>query len=556
MRYFLLINLFWILFFDLVGQTYYCNYVNLKNCQSTCSPEVFIGERSARNDIYDCENPIDRFLARTLKATAILDSIGTPYYCSILDLAAKNNATLLKDFATKWGNGNHEYYLSIPQMICDIREAYAKYNHPMPLVDFNFYEYQQEGVLYHAICSEVLEVFKDELEENNLWPYPYTHFDIQRIIYDAPMPKLWPKNPKMEDDVRLEGTPDITKIEARMFMLYQAKIFIDAGFSVMGFGDLQKMVIKDDQGFFTNDIIQKIKKYAEIKNQPIYLFGSTNTKQIKYEGKFLFDFINAPQRPEECIDCLKGTPCENDLQAEIILAKGSDIPLKKIAGLTTNNCKTDYLPVLFDWDNHSGLCEKATPGIKENFFWCTYGLDEGAWLNTLSEDCLIHWLEKYVGETIERPRTYFSIPIRVPMGYDLKSNSKFYGNFWDILQHPKAVNSIPKLFYISESNKISYSEECKGFYGFCKFGFKEIHRKKRKNYQFSMLDNDRTSVLVWEIKNEKNKTIFTSISKKINFRPKKKGKYTILVQKQNAAAKNNSIPQKLELDLTKSCCNN
>ena len=325
--------------------------------------------------IYDgCEAGIERYLARAVKMTGLVrfntrgtcwglpnpPHFSTPgvnceppydlcygYYCpdkyaEAIEMLVDLNAQLVLRAATAWyieeqfaPQDNHTdstnglgLWGRSKQLIVDINAAYDCAGLRRPIVQAGIFESVGEGVNRLYISAEVIEFFREEIEQlpahrrsrylnSDGSPKQNVKYDRMLMLQDT----VPPVKPQM----------DIKRIEAKLWVFFQAKTFIDFGYKGLHFGQYYFMTREEAPSRYEplHHLLSAIRGYAEEKGSFVLIAGENlNLPVAKVGDQLLFDYEMRAMRPREISsppvlgdvegcdilpdpDLFAGTPCQD-----------------------------------------------------------------------------------------------------------------------------------------------------------------------------------------------------------------------------------------------------
>jgi len=532
-----------------------CPYLN-SNCTGDSPQQLTISN--------NCYLNIDGILKRTMKFNNLVDLRQTDAsaYCANIELMLNLDIAMLTSTAIHWGQQDNNTWENIRGMVCDVNRAYDCAGKPRPIFSFENYEFVDKGVHWYEICDEVKLAFQDELIALGLWNQyqSRTHFDMNNIVYED--------NRHVYDYCHPDcGAPDISRIEARMYMYYLARRFINLGFSAVDMAHIARYTENDPTGEYTYSVIMKFKEYAEETNGGTFLINGGWGK-LKLEGtdNLLFDFIHSSIRPVETTQYFpEENACSEDpLQAYIDPnGHGDQLFNQVISGITPNGCEIeDCIPILLRFDHHEGIETDAPdgPGIADDLFYSIYGYDESVWWKNLSTECKNDWFTYYYCnlDNAINCRTYLQIPGR------LSINTTYPPTYWHAVDNPSFFDQLESLLdtqmpSIRVQQKCQYNTICDTQIeqeGECCF---YSERKGGKTvYSLSIANQDCSTAYGWHIKKPNGTWIpFNAVDENYTLVPDQIGVYEITLEVKNPVLTNNpnfSRPSIKINHLYEQCC--
>ncbi len=328
-----------------------------------------------------------------------------------------------------------DWYIAMENLICDINAAYDCANVSRPIV--------QAGIF---------EGFDREYK----FPVPIDVFDMPMIneLLSADSISYFKQDSiskKLILHVNGSGRVDITRPAAKLWFLYQAKQFIDAGYKSIHMGIYFDYAV-DDEGYQqTYKLYNAIREYAIQQGSFVLLTGENSTDEDEFArlnggDTLLFDYESRAIRPRE-ISSPQVTGdygCDNPIDIGVFAdapCSMSDIPavidpcvLEKLGGtsggVSPTGCVYENVPFLAYLDFGSGVanvnnlpdtseCDiTITPNIqgfavdhngvttngdtawvgdvgKEWAASFTWGYDDSRWFSRLDPACQAEWISHY-----------------------------------------------------------------------------------------------------------------------------------------------------------------
>jgi hypothetical protein len=177
-------------------------------------------------------------------------------------------------------------------------------------------------------------------------------------------------------------TPDMSKLESRMYYYFLACNYIDIGIEAFHFGQVGLMT-ENDPGY-TNwiDLMTKVRAYGKQHARRHIVLCNAHTAGGNYvvNGKTIFDVNAFPMRIEQLGD----TCCKAQLQ----VGYSDALYGKSIGGITPSGWSCAYLPWLAEFDNFGG----QTPGVSSTGTIFIWGYDEITWIALRSTPDRSAWI--------------------------------------------------------------------------------------------------------------------------------------------------------------------
>lgn len=331
-------------------------------------------------------------------------------YCSLIKAFVDMKASFILRATNTWDNHGSlkpgtSYYQAMKQIVTDINAAYDCAGLRRPVIQGTIFEYITTSVNSVPIPADIINEFRttpgfDNTYYLDFFGNPKTiNFNRDRII-KQPIADPWP------------NTPSISRIEAKMWFFYLAKMYIDMGYKSIHMGQMDNWAYLDNNYSSTTILLNKIRAYAQSKNTFV-LLTEENRKAVKFPGTntFMYDFdvrallpreISNPQVCGEnnCtntpVNYLTNTPCANQtypavIDACIITSAGNTSGLSPLYG-----CLLPYQPFSTYFDFGTGLfnaSHPASPGCSGQYG--VWGWDDARWFaeGISSQNCRAFWIQ-------------------------------------------------------------------------------------------------------------------------------------------------------------------
>lgn len=382
-------------------------------------------------------------------------------YCMDIEYATSLGATMLLNVANLWGSDD-QYYTGSPYMqaaaqaVIDINNRYDCAGRRRPVIGAAITEWVDPSVNTVVIPAATIDAFQAEIAlDPAMVTYYATHnlFNINNICAIG------------------GNTPDISKLEARMYFYHLACKYIDMGYKEITPDFISNCVLRlgsDPTGANTYNVLSKVRAYAASKNSLLIIPSYLPASNFYYNGNLLFDFRYSAVRPQEIYapggspagEMCSSTFADNNNEAAYYVSSGTS-PYANCNYSGGGN--EQRIPFLTSIDWHSGTCNGGPGGPITNYNgsgdrWCVWGYDEARFFNSLSNSCQADWAD-YVYETMRgiSHRGFFSMPGRlvckngdqpadpsyptwVNGAYRLANNSTLYSrianDIWHVNQSP------------------------------------------------------------------------------------------------------------------------
>lgn len=331
-------------------------------------------------------------------------------YCEQIKTFVDLKASLIVRAAGTWNDASRmkkssRYYEKMEQLIFDINKSYDCAGLRRPVVQGAIYENIDASVNEIEIPSKVINAFRFENGfDNNYYLDPYGN----------------PKNINFKfNNIKFNNNscPDITKIEAKMWFLYLAQIYIDIGFKSIHMGQMDMWAKSDYSFYHTQIILNKIRNYASSKNTFV-LLTQEDGKALKFPNSdiFMYDYDSRVLWPTEIpskgssvacnsspINYLNNSPCANET-FKAVIDKCVIEQLGNENGYSPlNGCYLPKMPfnTYFDFGEGDHPPLGIATNSPEQSVW---GWDDTKWFGQkISSPCREFWM----GDAICRLRSFY-----------------------------------------------------------------------------------------------------------------------------------------------------
>lgn len=415
-------------------------------------------------------NNLDKYLSRSVMVAGLVDHIGKNDYYELLEIINRLKPAYLSRVAGSWGLAESEQlppngsiYLKSIRLIEDLNDIYLNKMIDLPLLEAGIYEAITADVNKIEIPDFVLRSFKEDIDfiKYGYRDNPPMYFSVDSMINNSFDPwgtKTW--------------TPDINKIQTRMWFYYLATVYIDMGcYSIhMGWFD---RTFKNDQNYVKSfELFNLIRQYGNKKNKQVFINADVD-RPIFYDStdQLLLDFISSPLRPEPVKDLFQNTPCEDQPMTILNFDKYFPEIINFEKGFDPAGNLIYSVPTLFNLDwygiDYLGLSPPHT-GFKGNG-WAPWGVNESIWFYILSPECQSYWFMNASNSIKNKflSRGYFKVPVVQPLTWWGYTESEyllsdypevfemFYKQFMEVNNNPKIIISKRVQNYISQSRQYS-----------------------------------------------------------------------------------------------------
>ncbi|MFZ5453806.1 MAG: hypothetical protein ACOZF2_18285 [Thermodesulfobacteriota bacterium] len=176
------------------------------------------------------------------------------------------------------------------------------------------------------------------------------------------------------------SVPDMSRLETRMWFVYLARRYIDAGYEAIHFGQAHIMDDNDPDYLHWQDLLARVRRYAQEKARRGFILCDAHIYTAVANGRLLFDFHSYPLRIEE----VTASPWQGVLQMGYL----DSIYGKSAGGITPSGWTCEHLPYLVELDNF-GASGQEGQNIGGCWIW---GYDEISWFAHQDEDYRNYWL--------------------------------------------------------------------------------------------------------------------------------------------------------------------
>lgn len=343
-------------------------------------------------------------------------------YCQDIKFLVDNKIEFVADAAGKWCDNislfpNAYYQNAIRQSVIDVNAAYDCANLRRPIIQASIFECvdgntgdRSSNLNAVPIAKETVDMFKNEIDFSESAIIGYSSNDI-RLTF----------NQIVGATSGAEQAPDITNVFGKIWIMHQAKLYIDAGYKALHLGDIvQRMNRKDTNKTYhhLHRLLKTIREYASIKGSFVLLncenprLDSWPPLVYNINGRIerLFDFDNIALRvqevanPAECNEYplnrnYIGTPCENNPYNGVVNVcwiKARQTP----PAYASNGCYVQNSPTLLYFDSGDGIKDESHRSAYETYgadaarygekgIW---GWDDLAWFGNLNTTCQEHFV--------------------------------------------------------------------------------------------------------------------------------------------------------------------
>ncbi len=180
-------------------------------------------------------------------------------------------------------------------------------------------------------------------------------------------------------------SPDVSRLETKLYFYYLGRSYIDAGVEGLHFGQVELMNKNDPNLDNYSQILDMIRDYAHKHARRGMVICDAHVPHGGFlrNGHLLFDAHAFPLRIEEIADTAQHAKLEvGHLDALFLKSKG---------GITPSGWSCEHLPYLVEFDNYGSSTrgKVSTPPGRTIFVW---GYDEISWFANQPDDYRHQWL--------------------------------------------------------------------------------------------------------------------------------------------------------------------
>jgi len=505
-------------------------------------------------------------------------------YCSIIRSMIDLKASIILRAANTWGKyglmkPGTLFYQSMKQIVIDINAAYDCNGLKRPVIQGTIFENIDAGVDQVPIPAEIITAYKTE---------PGFESSYYLDALGNPKTNLFFHLTRIRNNIfgsGLSDCPDITRIEARMWFYYQAKLFIDLGYTSIHMGQLNNWGRPDQPNYAnTAATLAKIRAYAQSKSTFV-LLTQENFRALKYPGTntFMFDYdsralrIREISNPQVCgdFDCtnapvnyLVNSPCASEafpavIDQCVVSAQGNTSGVNPVY-----NTATPYQPFNTYFDFGPGDYPNpgvASGGCGSNPQWGTWGWDDTKWFAMkIHEPCRAFWMD----DAIPRLRQYYNgfgfmaapglLAVPMPENSDryLSGHNPTAGASYLLADEASVKNTVKGRWEPSNVAEIYVDLLCTTDAGQCTNTIPAT-RRRVKTYTFKVLGGDNTTVYTWHIQNPDASWQPHTYGQSRTFTAPADGTYTVYLRQDNLGkfSDNSTIKTiSMQINLSRYCC--
>ncbi len=233
--------------------------------------------------------PPDPVVARCLDRALTMDSITHLYGWALrdwranLDLIAELQPALIGRAALVWG-WEPLMLRSLTTLSRRVEQIHAVA--PDAVIQGAIFEFVTRDVEQVAVPEHVLVAFGEAPAARN--------YD-----YDAMLPADAPPSQHAGWDPARGATPDITRLETRLWFYHLATLYLDAGLEAIHLGSIGRTATHDRDLAHTADLIARIRAHAASHARRGWVLLDAHTHGLVRHGRLLLDFHSWPLRPRE-----------------------------------------------------------------------------------------------------------------------------------------------------------------------------------------------------------------------------------------------------------------
>lgn len=193
------------------------------------------------------------------------------------------------------------------------------------------------------------------------------------------------------------SVPDMSRQETRMWFVYAAARYIQAGMEAIHFGWVALTDQRDPDHRHWADMLGRVRRYAAQHARRHFVLCDAHTRGIVRDGRLLFDFHSSPLR-------LKEVP---DKPEEAEMGHPHCMCGRSLGGLTPSGWSCEHLPYLVELDNFDA---SGREGQNTGTPWI-WGYDEISWFAGQPAEYRNRWL-RYAWDWVRThdPNGYLQMP--------------------------------------------------------------------------------------------------------------------------------------------------
>ena len=185
---------------------------------------------------------------------------------------------------------------------------------------------------------------------------------------------------------RRGSTPDITRLETKMWFFFLSASYLDIGMEALHFGQLDLVGRRDPERKHWAELLSLVRRYAakHARRRWVICDAHVPSGGPVLNGKLLLDFHSFPLRPKEVAD--------SPQKAVLEMGFFDSIYGRSKGGITPSGWTCEHLPYLVEVDNWgaSKLGGQATQTPRPNYW--VWGYDEMSWFAWQRESYRDDWL--------------------------------------------------------------------------------------------------------------------------------------------------------------------
>lgn len=545
----------------------------LKSQPFTCQPQACTPVGDPYLD-YTCFATIEKYLARSIAMDDITEVNRSTYdpncnntnscnpvytqcptggycpqrYCDDIQTLTQINAQFIRRAALLWGSEAkivspfHDYWLKSKQTVIDINKAYDCANLRRPIIQAALLEHVSDEVLWIVIPQYVKDAFVNDPDYisqiNN-----YSNGAVFQRVNIVKFPTY--------------NTPDLNRIEARMWFYYLATNYIDFGYKALHIGHINTMIGNDIGNSKTYTLLNKIRNYATNLPNPSFVIIDAHVDHDLYLNNtnlLLLDFNSSPIRADEIL-IPDGSPCQVDLNGTISVSNSCGLIGNSTGGLSPLGCYYPYTPYFLEFD-HTYYPQNGGNISPSNICSNIWSTDEKTWFyNISSNQCRENIINKFYKAIRTIEYKGFLQPIG-STGIDITNNGSAQWTIgrYRLFDNPTTISSIANLWKPNESHALYVNKACIQNNWFC---YPSLKVQKRNRYLFDIWKPDNSSIYSIHIQNPDGSWQPFTYGSHRTFYPTMTGQYTIYIRQDNIGLPNYLIDCKsssYHIFLYKYCC--
>ncbi len=251
--------------------------------------------------------------------------------------------------------------------------------------------------------ASIFEIVTRDIEKIPIPTWLFAEFDLppenRNFSYAA---MIYPEGSwKVDHWAPGSSVPDMSCLETRMWFVYAAARYFQAGIEAIHFGQVELMDHRDPDHRHWADMLSRVRRLAVKNARRHFVLCDAHVPSggIVHDGRLLFDFHSFPLRLEEVPD--------KPEEAVFLMNHLDSIYGRSRGGLTPSGWTCEHLPYLVEFDNFE---ESGRAGQNTGRHWI-WGYDEISWFAHQSAEYRNRWL-RYAWDWVRAhdPNGYLQMP--------------------------------------------------------------------------------------------------------------------------------------------------